>query len=186
MVSPRLLFASIRLPWAALDGREGRRAGGGGAMASTTSSANRSVAASRLRSCDRRSDATTVTTPSTRRPRRLPNARSRCVSESADDASRSQLSSTRESVVLTPWPPGPDALENRHDSSCSGIVTLRFTTNPDRGTVGPCPSLALIRSACPASRVMGVGGRRASGAERRISRWRTGRRRGSSRWTAAG
>jgi len=41
----------------------------------------------------------------------------------------SRLSSTRLSLVLTPWPPGPLERENRHCNSCAGTTTLRVTTN---------------------------------------------------------
>jgi hypothetical protein len=36
--------------------------------------------------------------------------------------------STRLSVVLTPWPPGPLDLENRHRNSAAGIVKCGKTT----------------------------------------------------------
>ena len=42
-------------------------------------------------------------------------------------AATSQLSSTRESVVLTPWPPGPLDRENRHPSSAPGMRTESLT-----------------------------------------------------------
>jgi hypothetical protein len=45
----------------------------------------------------------------------------------ADEAARLKESSTRLSLVLTDWPPGPEDLENRHDSSSAGIV-LPLTT----------------------------------------------------------
>src|SRR4030095_14683363 len=41
----------------------------------------------------------------------------------------SRLSSTRESAVLTDWPPAPDERLKRHVSSRSGITTERVTRN---------------------------------------------------------
>ena len=38
------------------------------------------------------------------------------------DREISKDSSTRESVVLTPWPPGPDEREKRSDSSAAGML----------------------------------------------------------------
>ena len=60
-------LASRRRSRDARVGFVGRRGGGGGSMAPATSPPSRAIAASRLRSCDRRSDATTVITPSTQR-----------------------------------------------------------------------------------------------------------------------
>ena len=52
-----------------------------------------------------------VRTPSTsREPRRRRN-RLRCTSVSAEEPATSKDSCTRESVVFTPWPPGPDERE---------------------------------------------------------------------------
>ena len=59
LTSPRRCF------WRRL-GRVGRRGGGGGAVASVSSAASRARAIARLRSCERRSEARTVRTPSTR------------------------------------------------------------------------------------------------------------------------
>ena len=56
------------------------------------------------------------------------NARLRSNSGTLGDVARSKMSCTRESVVFTPWPPGPDERENRHDSSERGIVTDPRTT----------------------------------------------------------
>lgn len=55
-------------------------------------------------------------------------ARSRSDSGMLGDVARSKMSCTRESVVFTPWPPGPDDRENRQDSSERGIVTDPRTT----------------------------------------------------------
>ncbi len=82
------------------------------------------MAASRLRSCERRSDAATVIVPSTSAAPRRRRARDRCASVSAVELARSHVSSTRESVVLTCWPPAPDEREKRHVSSAAGIVTV--------------------------------------------------------------
>ena len=56
------------------------------------------------------------------------NARSRSRSGMLGDVARSKMSCTRESVVFTPCPPGPDERENRHDSSDRGIITDPRTT----------------------------------------------------------
>ena len=90
LVSPRRFLASTRRRWADFDGRVGRRGGGGGSMAPATRPASRSIAASRLRSCERRSDAVTVIVPSTSEPARRRRARSRWASVSAAERSRSQ------------------------------------------------------------------------------------------------
>jgi len=108
-------------------GRVGRRLGGGGATAAERISAIRSNAASRLRSCDRCSDAVTVSTPSTRRPARRSNARVRCTGPKALVLATSRLSSTRESAVLTDCPPGPDEWLNLQRSSPSGTTIDRLT-----------------------------------------------------------
>ena len=86
--------------------------------------AQRSIAASRLRSCERRSDAVTVSVPSTSAAPSRRRASDRCCSVSAAERSRSHVSSTRESVVLTCWPPAPDEREKRHVSSAAGIMTV--------------------------------------------------------------
>src|SRR5512132_4371451 len=89
----------------------------------------RSSAASRLRSCERCSEALTVRTPSTSRRESRSSTRARWTGPSALVLATSRLSSTRESAVLTDWPPGPDERLNRHASSRSGITTERVTRN---------------------------------------------------------
>ena len=84
------------------DGRVARRARGGGAIAEATSPPSRAAAASRLRSCERCSDAVTVSTPWTSRAPSRSTARSWSAGGSSSDPVRSQDSSTRESVVFTP------------------------------------------------------------------------------------
>ena len=76
-------------------------------------SAIRSRAARRLASWARCSHAATVTTPSTSRPSSRASIRARVVSGSDGERATSKESSTRESAVFTPWPPGPDERENR-------------------------------------------------------------------------
>ena len=87
----------------------------------------RSRAASRLRSCDRCSDATTVSTPSTRRRSSRSRARARKLGSSALVVVMSRLSSTRESAVFTDCPPGPGDRLKRHRSSRSGTTTESVT-----------------------------------------------------------
>ena len=58
------------------------------------------------------------------------SARARWASLSTAEARRSSSSSTRESVVLTDWPPGPGDFEKRSTSSPDG------TTRPS-GRPGP-------------------------------------------------
>src|SRR5215211_7312984 len=89
----------------------------------------RSSAASRLRSCERCSDALTVRTPSTSRRESRSITRARWIGPSALVPATSTLRSTRESAVLTDWPPGPEERLNRHVSSRSGITTERVTRN---------------------------------------------------------
>ena len=98
-----------------------RRGGGGGLIAARSSCASRCCAAWRFNHWERCSAATTTSTPSTSRS--ASRARARCLrcSGNAAVALRSNTSSTRESVVFTPWPPGPEAREKRQPSSPAGI-----------------------------------------------------------------
>ena len=57
-------------------------------------------------------------------------ARSRWISLSAVVVPRSRLSCTRESAVLTLWPPGPEARENCSTSSPAGIRRPRGAPGP--------------------------------------------------------
>src|SRR5829696_8377610 len=100
----------------------GRR-GLGVARAAASSSANRSTAARRLASWLRWAWATTRSTPpeSSRGPRRR-TASSLASSVSDGDPARSKRSSTRESVVFTPCPPGPEARLARNSSSATGMA----------------------------------------------------------------
>lgn len=95
----------------------------GGWIAVASSAASRARAAARLRSWERYSDAAMTTVPSTSRPASASIALSLTGSVSEGDVARSQTSSTRESVVFTPCPPGPDERENRQRSSLSGTNT---------------------------------------------------------------
>ncbi|VXB70629.1 hypothetical protein PSCLAVI8L_180044 [Pseudoclavibacter sp. 8L] len=109
-----------------------RRFGPGGARPSRTRFASFSSAASRLRSCERRSEEATVTTPSMRRfPSRSSSIR-RLSSVSTRDSLMFQESSTRLSVVLTCCPPGPEDREKRQPSSAAGIVSERDTSKSMR------------------------------------------------------
>lgn len=101
----------------------GRRGGGGGARASRSTVAMRSRAAARLRCCDRCSAASTVRTVPVSRGPSPSSARSRWRGVRAVVVARSNESCTRESVVLTPCPPGPLARLNCSDSSWPGITS---------------------------------------------------------------
>ena len=78
LVWPRCFFASSRRCLAPRVGFVGRRFGGGGASAVRRRSASRSRAATRLRCCERCSEASTTTRPSVSRSPRLRTARARC------------------------------------------------------------------------------------------------------------
>ena len=56
----------------------------------------------------------------------------RCGSVSAADDATSYSSSTRLSVVLTDWPPGPEDRENRSTSSAAGITSPSGRPGPGR------------------------------------------------------
>ena len=76
----------------------------------------RSRASSRLRPCERSSEATTRTTgPS------CSSSRARCRGPSDGEFSTSKRTSARVLDVLACWPPGPPLPVNRHSSSSSGI-----------------------------------------------------------------
>ena len=99
-----------------------RRGLGAGAIAAERISPSLRSASSRFWSCDRCALALTVSTPLTRRgPSRSSALRLRC-SGSAVVWARSKTSSTRESVVFTPCPPGPDEREKRQLTSAAGIT----------------------------------------------------------------
>lgn len=66
----------------------GRRGSGGGAVAVVSNVVRRSIAASRLRSCERCSEALTVMTPSTSLPASARSARSLRTGPRAEDAAR--------------------------------------------------------------------------------------------------
>lgn len=65
-----------------------------------------------------------TTVPSTSRSPRRAIARSMSAGGSALVPVKSNTSSTRESVVLTPCPPGPEDREKRHRSSLSGMAMV--------------------------------------------------------------
>jgi len=62
--------------------------------------------------------------------------RSRWTSLSAVVARTSKLSCTRESAVLTPWPPGPEDRENCSTNSPAGTLIPRGAPGPG----GTCKS----------------------------------------------
>src|SRR5258708_3177296 len=88
VLARRCLAASLRST-DALVGFVGRRGGAGGAVASVSSSESLAAAASRLRNCDRCSDAATVITPFVSRRASARIARSLSGWGSAVDAARS-------------------------------------------------------------------------------------------------
>ena len=108
-------------------GLVGTRGGGGGAIASRSSAASRARAASRFISWLRSPSAATVITPSASRAASRARARSRSRSGRTVERATSNESSTRLSVVLTDWPPGPEERENRSRSSPAGITSQLFT-----------------------------------------------------------
>src|SRR5699024_6009942 len=69
---------------------------------------------------ERCSAAVTVRTVPASFPDSSASTRLRWISSNAVVVARSRLSWTRESAVLTPWPPGPEAWENCSCSSASG------------------------------------------------------------------
>ena len=95
-----------------------------GARPATTMSASLVKALSRLRNCERCSEAVTVITPSTSRFSNRRSKISRWLSVNASEVATFQDSSALLSVVLTCCPPGPDERENRQPSSEAGIVRV--------------------------------------------------------------
>ena len=93
-----------------------------GARPATTMSVSFARAVSRLRHCERCSEAVTVMTPWTSRLSSRRSKISRWLSVNASDVATFQESSALLSVVLTCCPPGPDERENRQPSSEAGIV----------------------------------------------------------------
>lgn len=88
------------------------------------------VASWRFANWDRSLAATTRTSsPSLARMRRT-------LSVGPPISARSHMSSTRESVLLTCWPPGPLEREKRQDSERCGILIADFvTSSPDGGSL---------------------------------------------------
>lgn len=121
LTSARSRFASSRRRCEPRVGRVGRRVGVG-ATAARSSMASRSLAAVRLRRWERCSAALIVSTVPDSRVASRSRAKVRWASVSAVVVPMSRLSCTRESAVLTPWPPGPDACENCSRSSPAGTV----------------------------------------------------------------
>src|SRR6266511_6229288 len=123
LVAARCRLASTRRAATAALGLVGLRLRGT-ATASPSRAAKRSIASRRLASWLRWVWATTRRRPaeSSREARRR---RARALASGGNDGepARSKRSSTRESVVLTPWPPGPEARLARNSSSSTGIAT---------------------------------------------------------------
>ncbi len=111
-------------------GRVVRRFGGGGAKPSRNSVDTRSRASLRLRDWERWVDTSTVSTVPTSRGLSWVSSRSRCA-EVSGISDTSTLSWTRESVVFTPCPPGPDDRENRSVTASLGTTSPRGTPGPD-------------------------------------------------------
>ena len=147
LIWPRRFLDSRRRRWEPRVGRVARRAGGGGASDSCRRAASRSRAAARLRSWERCSEATTVRRPSVSRRPRASTTLLRCVSLSTDEVATSNTSSTRLSVVLTPWPPGPADRLKRSRSSLAGMRRPPRSPGPG-GTRRSCPGSLT----CPLSR----------------------------------
>lgn len=129
LVSERLRFPSSRRRREPLVGRLGRRTTGG-TTASRRIAARRCLAAILLRRWERYSDALMVSTVPESLSASRSRARSRWTSLRAVVVPRSRLSCTRESAVLTLWPPGPEERENCSTSSPAG-------TRRPRGAPGP-------------------------------------------------
>lgn len=118
--APCRRFASSRRFLAAGLGRVERRRLTGTSERATSCSRS-TFAASRLRCWERYLlDTTRISLPTSRDFKAVP-IRLRCCSSMMRDARRSQRSSTRVSVVLTCWPPGPEDRLKTHCSSPSGI-----------------------------------------------------------------
>lgn len=124
-VWPRWCLAWSRRRWDPLVGVVARRGGGGGVAASRRSWTRRVRAATRFWRCERCSEATSTSWSPTRRSASSRRSRSLPAGERAPtavDAAGRNTSSTRLSVVFTPWPPGPEARENRSTSSPAGMT----------------------------------------------------------------
>ena len=106
-----------------LVGVVGRRGGGDGAIAWRSSWIKRDCAAWRLRHWERCSLTAITTAPSTSWPVNRCKARCRRGAGSEGVVARGNTNSTRESVVFTLCPPGPEEREKRHTSSLAGIAT---------------------------------------------------------------
>lgn len=127
-VADRCTFAARRRRFEPRVGFVARRRAPSGAIPSATRPASLARAISRLRSCERCSEAVTVMTPAMRRRSSRVSSMSRWPSETAVESPTFQKSSTRLSEVLTCCPPGPDERENRQPSSEAGIVSAGDTS----------------------------------------------------------
>ncbi len=119
LIRERLRLPSSRRCSEPRVGRVDRRMTGG-ATASRSSVVSRCLAAFRLRRWERCSEALMVSVVPEILAASRPRARSRWTSFSAVVVPKSRPSCTRESVVLTPWPPGPEARENSSTNSPAG------------------------------------------------------------------
>ena len=148
LVSERNRFPSSRRRREPLVGRLGRRTTGG-ATASRRTVARRCLAAVLFRRWERCSEALIVSTVPEILAESRSRARSRWTSLSAVVVPRSRLSCTRESAVLTLWPPGPEARENCSTSSPAGTRRPRGAPGPG----GTCRSSTrlLCRNSVPRS-----------------------------------
>ena len=137
----RRFFASRRRDCAALEGRVGRRMGGGAVLASARIATIRVMAALRFCHWERCSDAVTRNSPAVSLVRNRCRTRARRCAGTLAAWVTSNTTCTRESVVLTPWPPGPDEREKVQVSSRAGIthsgVTRISESNPRWPTSGP-------------------------------------------------
>jgi hypothetical protein len=122
-----LFFVSSRASFAARVGRVALRFRGT-IKARRTSSVSRSSARSRFRLWLRMSLATTRMLPSlVSLEESLSSSRARCSSLRAREAETFQKISTRDDVLLTCWPPAPDALDTLTSSSLRGIESDSLT-----------------------------------------------------------
>jgi hypothetical protein len=146
----RWRLASRRRRREAAVGLVGRRGGAGGALASRSKAASLPRAARRLASWVRCSDAVTEMTPSVRRLDSLRSTRDRSSGGMLALPATSYRSSTRESAVLTPCPPGPELREKRSRSSPAGTTqrprTTRSSATPPVSPIRRCTPLVVGRA----------------------------------------
>ena len=122
-------------------------AAGRPASAAAKRERSRSRASSRLRACERLSDAVArATGPS------LSSSRARCRGPSEVDVAIGNRTSTRVSDVLACWPPGPPEPVVRHSSSSRRITHVGVIRNRARSVAGsPSRSIASHSGRVPIS-----------------------------------